>query len=55
MIENGMTAEQISFAGYGQFAPAASNETDEDKALNRRIEIVLIPDLEILLAPIGGT
>lgn len=55
MIENGMVAEQISFAGYGQFAPAKSNESDEDKAQNRRIEIVLIPDLEVLLAPIGGT
>ena len=55
MIANGMEAERISFAGYGQFAPAAPNETDEEKALNRRIEIVLIPDLEALLAPIGGT
>ena len=55
MIENGMAAERLSFAGYGQYAPAVSNETDEDKAQNRRIEIVLIPDLEALLSPIGGT
>ncbi len=55
MINNGMEAERISFAGYGQFAPATSNETDEDKAQNRRIEIVLIPDLEALLSPLGGT
>jgi len=54
MLENGMPPERVSFAGYGEFAPAAANDTPENKALNRRIEIVLIPDLEALLGPLGS-
>ncbi len=30
-------------AGYGEFHPVASNDTPESRALNRRIEIVLVP------------
>jgi chemotaxis protein MotB len=30
-------------AGYGEFRPVASNDTVESRALNRRIEIVLVP------------
>lgn len=30
-------------AGYGEYHPVASNETPETRALNRRIEIVLVP------------
>jgi chemotaxis protein MotB len=33
----------LSAEGYAEFRPVASNETDEGKAANRRIEIVLIP------------
>jgi len=29
--------------GYGEFRPVASNDTAESRALNRRIEIVLVP------------
>lgn len=54
MIRAGMPAERVSLAGYGEFAPTASNETEEGQALNRRIEIVLIPDMEELLGPLLG-
>jgi chemotaxis protein MotB len=30
-------------AGYGEFRPVAPNDTPENRALNRRIEIVLVP------------
>ena len=31
----------LSATGYGEFLPIATNETEQEKALNRRIEIVL--------------
>jgi chemotaxis protein MotB len=41
----GVKAEVLSAAGYGEFQPEASNDTDDGKAQNRRIEIVLVPGL----------
>jgi chemotaxis protein MotB len=35
-------AEQLSVAGYAEFHPAASNETPEGRARNRRVDIVLL-------------
>ena len=52
LIKGGVSSEALSFAGYGQFQPTASNDDDETRAQNRRIEIVLIPDMEELMAPI---
>lgn len=48
LIEQGMPADRISAAGYADTQPVASNETDEGRALNRRIEIVLMPNLDEL-------
>jgi len=45
MIESGMPAARISAASYGDQRPVKSNDTAEGKAANRRIEIVLVPDL----------
>ncbi len=45
MIDAGMPPERISAASYGQFKPAAPNDTPEGKAQNRRIEITIVPDL----------
>lgn len=39
----GISAEKISAAGYSQFRPVASNDTEEGRRQNRRIEIVLAP------------
>ena len=38
--------ESLTAAGRGEFAPIASNETSEGKAINRRIEVVLTPKLD---------
>lgn len=52
MLGHGMGPRRVTFAGAGMFSPTASNDTPEDKALNRRIEIVLVPNLEELLGPL---
>ena len=44
--EVGIDAQKLSGAGYGEYQPAASNDTAEGKASNRRIEIVLLPPYE---------
>lgn len=48
LVASGMAPQQLSGAGYGEYAPRASNESDEGRALNRRIEIVLLPDLDAI-------
>ncbi len=48
LIDNGVESKNLSAAGYGDTQPAASNETVEGKAQNRRIEIVLQPNLDEL-------
>lgn len=48
MIEAGLPPERVSAASYGEYKPAQSNETREGRAANRRIEIVVVPDLSSL-------
>lgn len=47
-IESGMNPENVSAAGFGEFQPRADNASPEGQALNRRIEIVMLPDLQPL-------
>lgn len=48
LVENGVPAGNISAAGYADTQPVADNETEDGKAQNRRIEIVLLPNLDEL-------
>ena len=48
LTEMGVTPENISAAGFGEFRPRADNETEDGRKLNRRIEIVMLPNLDIL-------
>lgn len=48
MIDAGMPNTRISASSYGEYRPTASNDTDEGKAKNRRIEIIVVPDLSQL-------
>jgi chemotaxis protein MotB len=48
MIEKGMPPERVSAVSYGDTTPIALNNSDKGKAQNRRIEIVLVPDLSQL-------
>jgi chemotaxis protein MotB len=45
MVDEGYPPDQLGAAGYGEFDPVASNDTDDGKEQNRRIEIVLMPTL----------
>lgn len=42
LIENGISPERLSAAGYGGFQPAADNATAEGRAQNRRVDIVVL-------------
>lgn len=48
LAEQGMARETLSAAGYAETQPVAPNDTAEGRAQNRRIEIVLMPNLEEL-------
>ncbi len=48
MVAAGMSSNRISAASYGPTRPVAGNRTAAEKARNRRIEIVLVPDLSNL-------
>ncbi len=48
MVEAGLPAERISAASFGETHPVAANDTKESKAQNRRIEIIIVPDLSQL-------
>ncbi len=45
LIQSGMSPENLSAASFAEYAPVTSNSTAASKARNRRIEIVLLPDL----------
>lgn len=48
MMDAGMPAGRLSAASYADTHPIQSNETSEGKAANRRIAIVVVPDLSSL-------
>src|SRR3982750_2064532 len=48
MIGSGMEAKRVSAAGYAETSPVTANDTPENKAKNRRIEITLVPNLDDL-------
>jgi chemotaxis protein MotB len=45
LIESsGISPERLSAAGYGEFRPAVPNNNDNGKAINRRVDIVVLND-----------
>jgi chemotaxis protein MotB len=48
MISDGMDAKRLSAAGYADERPVGDNATDDGRRANRRIEIVVQPNIEDL-------
>lgn len=42
LIEQGISEDRITAEGYGPSTPVASNDTEEGKALNRRVEFTIL-------------
>ena len=45
LVDKGVKPEVLAAAGYGQFDPVVANDSPDHRAQNRRIEIVLQPNL----------
>jgi chemotaxis protein MotB len=45
----GLGVERLHAAGYGDTDPVAKNDRDEGRKQNRRVELVLMPDVEEML------
>jgi chemotaxis protein MotB len=48
LAQNQVPAEHLGGAGYAEFQPARANDTDENRGQNRRVEIILMPNIEEL-------
>lgn len=48
LITNGVDPKRLTAAGRGEHFPVAPNDSPENKAKNRRTEIILIPNLDDL-------
>ena len=42
LIEKGISADRLEHEGMGDTRPVAPNDTEENRAKNRRVEIVII-------------
>ena len=53
LVSKGMKPQVLAAAGFGEFDPVAQNDTPEHRTQNRRIEIVLQPNISDL-PPLEG-
>lgn len=42
LMSKGISPEKISVVGYSEYKPIASNDTEENRAKNRRVDIVIV-------------
>jgi chemotaxis protein MotB len=55
LVDGGVAPQSVSASGYGEFDPVAANDTAENKAKNRRIEIVIQPNVDEFLTVGDGS
>ena len=41
LLDNGIATDRMTWKGYGESSPIATNDTDEGRAKNRRTELVI--------------
>jgi outer membrane protein OmpA-like peptidoglycan-associated protein len=41
LVANGIAAERLTMIGYGETKPAFSNDTEESRSKNRRVELII--------------
>ncbi|MEZ4265543.1 MAG: OmpA family protein [Myxococcota bacterium] len=51
MLDAGYPSNRLSAAGYAWYQPVASNDGADGRQLNRRVEVVLVPNLDELKLP----
>ena len=49
MADGSAIALEAVSAGYGETDPVATNDTDDGRKLNRRVELVVQPNVEEML------
>ena len=54
MIKEGFPPKSLAASGYGENDPVAANDNDKNREQNRRIEIILVPNLEELPSLTGN-
>jgi chemotaxis protein MotB len=47
--------ERVSAAGYAEYHPVASNDTEEGRAQNRRVDLVVLPRINLNFAAAQGS
>ena len=50
----GINPSRIEACGHGEFAPKVANDSPEHKAMNRRTEIIITPNIGALLEEVNG-
>jgi chemotaxis protein MotB len=56
LLQNGkgINPSRIEACGHGEFSPKVANDSPEHKAMNRRTEIIITPNLDALLKEMGN-
>ncbi|MEN2994966.1 MAG: OmpA family protein [Thermodesulfovibrio sp.] len=42
LLQRGLSPDRFLIAGYGEYKPIATNDTDEGRAKNRRVELIIL-------------
>lgn len=54
LAQQGVAPENLSGAAYGEYQPIAPNDDRASRAQNRRIEIVMLPNLDVIAEETGS-